>query len=104
VRRNTIRVPHDVARYLRLGHPWVYREAIGGRPLRDAPGEVVEIVDGDGELVGRGLFEGDQARSRSGCGPTTIARSTPTWSPTGSSARSRCAGGSATSPSSSACA
>jgi|JI10StandDraft_1071094.scaffolds.fasta_scaffold72571_3 23S rRNA (cytosine1962-C5)-methyltransferase len=61
VRRNTIRVPHDVARYLRLGHPWVYREAIGGRPLRDAPGEVVEIVDGDGELVGRGLFEGDQA-------------------------------------------
>ncbi|MEZ4404029.1 MAG: class I SAM-dependent rRNA methyltransferase [Kofleriaceae bacterium] len=48
-----------MARYLRLGHPWVYREAIGGRPLREAPGEVVEIVDGDGELVGRGLFEGD---------------------------------------------
>ena len=59
VRRNTIRVPHDVARYLRLGHPWVYREAVGSRPLRDAPGEVVEVVDGDGELVGRGLFEGD---------------------------------------------
>lgn len=59
VRRNTIRVPHDVARYLRLGHPWVYREAIGNRPLREAPGEVVEVVDGDGELVGRGLFEGE---------------------------------------------
>ena len=59
VRRNTIRVPHDVARYLRLGHPWVYREAVGSRPLRDAPGEVVEVVDGDGELVGRGLFEGE---------------------------------------------
>lgn len=59
VRRNTIRVPHDVARYLRLGHPWVYREAVGTRPLREAPGEVVDIVDGDGELVGRGLFEGE---------------------------------------------
>jgi len=61
VRKNTIRVPHDVARYLRLGHPWVYREAIGGRPMRDAPGEVVDVVDGDGELCGRGLLEGEGA-------------------------------------------
>ena len=58
VRRNTIRVPHDVARYLRLGHPWVYREAVGSRPLRDAPGEGGGGVGGDGEPVGGGPFRG----------------------------------------------
>jgi 23S rRNA (cytosine1962-C5)-methyltransferase len=61
VRKNTIRVPLDVARHLRAGHPWVYREAIGARPLRDEPGAVVDVVDDGGELVGRGLFEGDGA-------------------------------------------
>ena len=59
VRRNTVRVPHDVARHLRAGHPWVYREAASARVLRDEVGAVVDVVDGDGELVGRGLSEGD---------------------------------------------
>ena len=61
MRKNTIRVPMDVARHLRAGHPWVYREAIGTRPLRDEPGAVVDVVDVDGELIGRGLHEGDGA-------------------------------------------
>ena len=59
VRKNTIRVPMDVAHHLRAGHPWVYREAVGARVLRDEPGAVVDVVDGDGELCGRGLYEGD---------------------------------------------
>ena len=29
VRKNTIRLPAEVARRVRLGHPWVYREALG---------------------------------------------------------------------------
>jgi 23S rRNA (cytosine1962-C5)-methyltransferase len=49
-----------VARHLRAGHPWVYREAVG-RPLRDEPGTVLDVVDADGELCGRGLCEGDGA-------------------------------------------
>ncbi|MBE7454883.1 MAG: class I SAM-dependent rRNA methyltransferase [Kofleriaceae bacterium] len=60
VRRNTVRVPFDVARHLRAGHPWVYREAVG-RPLRDAPGVTLDVVDPDGELCGRGLYEGEGA-------------------------------------------
>src|SRR5262249_24218433 len=52
VRRNTVRLPPDVARRVRLGHPWVYREALGTRPLREEPGAVLELVDGDGEFVG----------------------------------------------------
>jgi len=61
VRKNTIRVPMEVARHLRAGHPWVFREAVGPRVLRDEPGAVVDVVDGDGELCGRGLYEGDGA-------------------------------------------
>ena len=58
VRRNTIRVPFDVARHLRAGHPWVYREAVS-RPVREEAGMILDVVDADGELVGRGLCEGD---------------------------------------------
>ncbi|MCE9576236.1 MAG: class I SAM-dependent rRNA methyltransferase [Deltaproteobacteria bacterium] len=61
VRRNTVRLPHDVARRVRLGHPWVYREALGTRALRDEAGAVIELVDPDGEFVGRGLYESDGA-------------------------------------------
>jgi 23S rRNA (cytosine1962-C5)-methyltransferase len=61
VRRNTVRLPHDVARRVRLGHPWIYREALGARPLREEPGAVLDLVDPDGEPIGRGLFEPEGA-------------------------------------------
>ncbi len=61
VRRNTVRLPPDVARRVRLGHPWVYREALGTRPLREDAGAVLELVDADGEFVGRGLYEPEGA-------------------------------------------
>src|SRR5262245_56359963 len=61
VRRSTVRLPPDVARRVRLGHPWVYREALGSRALREDAGAVLELVDADGEFVGRGLYEPDGA-------------------------------------------
>ncbi|MEZ4366397.1 MAG: class I SAM-dependent rRNA methyltransferase [Kofleriaceae bacterium] len=61
VRRNTVRLPADVARRVRLGHPWVYREVLAGRPLVGEPGTVIELVDDEGEFVGRGLLEGEGA-------------------------------------------
>lgn len=60
VRRGTVRLQHDVARRIRLGHPWVYREAVA-RPLREQPGAPIELVDWDGEFVGRGIFDGESA-------------------------------------------
>jgi 23S rRNA (cytosine1962-C5)-methyltransferase len=39
----------------------VYREALGPRPLREEPGAVLDLVDPDGEPIGRGLFEADGA-------------------------------------------
>lgn len=61
LRRNTVRLVGDVARRIRAGHPWVYREALGPRPMREAPGTVLDLVDPDGEPVGRGLYEAEGA-------------------------------------------
>ena len=59
VRRNTIRLAPDVAQRVRAGHPWVYREALGPRPTE--PGTTIDLIDPDGEFVGRGLFDADSA-------------------------------------------
>jgi 23S rRNA (cytosine1962-C5)-methyltransferase len=61
VRKNTVRLPGDVARRIRLGHPWVYREALGPRPLAAEPGTQIDVIDDDGELVGRGVYDTDSA-------------------------------------------
>src|SRR5712671_1141177 len=61
VRKNTVRLPGDVAHRVRAGHPWVYREALGPRPLMAEPGTEIDCVDSDGEFVGRGLYDGDSA-------------------------------------------
>jgi len=61
VRRNTVRLAHEVAHRIRAGHPWVYREALGPRPIAPDPGTVIDLVDPDGELVGRGLYDADSA-------------------------------------------
>ena len=59
VRRGTVRLPDEIAAKIRVGHPWIYREALGGRPLREKTGDFVEIVDGAGEFLGRALYEED---------------------------------------------
>ncbi|MFT3692939.1 MAG: class I SAM-dependent rRNA methyltransferase [Kofleriaceae bacterium] len=59
VRKNTVRLPSDIAHRVRAGHPWVYREALGPRPLAPEPGTTIDLVDPDGEFVGRGLYDAD---------------------------------------------
>ncbi|MGN6105622.1 MAG: class I SAM-dependent rRNA methyltransferase [Kofleriaceae bacterium] len=61
VRKNTVRLPGDIAQRVRAGHPWVYREALGPRPLTPEPGTPIEVVDDEGEFVGRGLYDADSA-------------------------------------------
>jgi 23S rRNA (cytosine1962-C5)-methyltransferase len=61
IRKNTVRLPGDVAHRVRAGHPWVYREALGPRPLMAEPGTAIDCVDEDGEFVGRGLYDADSA-------------------------------------------
>ena len=59
VRKNTVRLSGDVAQRIRAGHPWVYREALGPRPLAPEPGTTIDLVDPDGEFVGRALYDAD---------------------------------------------
>jgi 23S rRNA (cytosine1962-C5)-methyltransferase len=59
VRKNTVRLPPDIAHRIRAGHPWVYREALGPRPIAFEPGTTIDLVDADGEMVGRGLYDAD---------------------------------------------
>lgn len=54
-----MRLPGEIAARLRAGHPFVFREALGNRPLREAAGDVLELVDEAGEFVARGLYEPD---------------------------------------------
>src|SRR3954453_15266378 len=61
VRKNTVGLPAHVGRRARAGHPGVYREALGPRPLIAEPGTTIDCVDEDGEFVGRGLYDGDSA-------------------------------------------
>jgi 23S rRNA (cytosine1962-C5)-methyltransferase len=59
VRKNTVRLPADIARRVRAGHPWVYREALGPRALVAQAGASIDVVDDEGEFVGRGLYDED---------------------------------------------
>src|SRR5262249_11368202 len=61
VRKNTVRLSPDVAQRVRLGHPWVYREALGPRPIAPEPGTSIDLIDLDGEFVGRALYDADSA-------------------------------------------
>jgi 23S rRNA (cytosine1962-C5)-methyltransferase len=61
VRKNTVRLPGDVAARIRAGHPWVYREVLGPRPIMPEPGTSIDLIDPDGEFVGRGLYDADSA-------------------------------------------
>src|SRR5438477_10230731 len=61
VRKNTVRLSGDVAHRVRLGHPWVYREALGPRPFTPEPGTAIDLVDDEGEFVARGLYDADSA-------------------------------------------
>jgi 23S rRNA (cytosine1962-C5)-methyltransferase len=61
VRKNTFRLPPDVAHRVRVGHPWVYREAIGPRALSAEPGTSIDLIDDEGEFVARGLYDADSA-------------------------------------------
>jgi 23S rRNA (cytosine1962-C5)-methyltransferase len=61
VRKNTVRLQGDIAARVRAGHPWVYREALGPRPIAPEPGTAIDLVDPDGEFVARGLYDADSA-------------------------------------------
>jgi 23S rRNA (cytosine1962-C5)-methyltransferase len=57
IRRGAVRLPAEIAGHVRAGHPLVFREALGPRALSGQAGEPIDLLDADGQLVGRGLFD-----------------------------------------------
>ena len=45
----------ELARHLRAGHPWVFRDALANADL--PTGTVVDVVDRGGAVLGRGLYD-----------------------------------------------
>lgn len=50
-----VRLRKELARHLRAGHPWVWRDAL--LPAAHPAGTVVDVEDGAGRFVARGLFD-----------------------------------------------
>lgn len=61
VRQRGAKVTEHVARWVRAGHPWIFREGLL-RPLEGiAPGAVVAVADADGNHLGFALYEPEGA-------------------------------------------
>jgi 23S rRNA (cytosine1962-C5)-methyltransferase len=58
-RGGAYRISADVAVRVRAGHPWVFRDALGGRGIVEPTGKVVELLSGNREFVGRGFVDQD---------------------------------------------
>jgi len=61
VRAGSFRLPDDVARRLRGGHPWVFREALAGRAMSEPTGAVVDLMAANGAFVARGYVDRDHS-------------------------------------------
>jgi 23S rRNA (cytosine1962-C5)-methyltransferase len=61
MRQGVYRVPEDVARRIFLGHPWVYREALGTRKVAEETGSLVELVTSNREFLARGYTDNEHA-------------------------------------------
>ncbi len=60
-RRGQYRLVADAARRVSLGHPWVFREALGGRSVTEPSGSLVELQGsnqgGNQQFVARGFVD-----------------------------------------------
>jgi 23S rRNA (cytosine1962-C5)-methyltransferase len=59
MRRGMYRLPDDVARRVQLGHPWVYREALGARRMGEPTGSLVDLTAGNRAFVARGYVDAE---------------------------------------------
>lgn len=50
-----VRLKRELARHLRAGHPWIWRDALA--PARHPAGTVVDVEDAQGRFLARGLFD-----------------------------------------------
>jgi 23S rRNA (cytosine1962-C5)-methyltransferase len=61
MRQGVYRLADDVARRVRLGHPWVFRDALGTRKISEPTGSLVDLVGSNRRFVARGYVDGEHA-------------------------------------------
>ena len=54
-----LEVKDSASASIERGHPWVFRDALRKTPARLDAGAVVELADGRGKFLGRGLWDPD---------------------------------------------
>jgi 23S rRNA (cytosine1962-C5)-methyltransferase len=59
MRQGVYRLPDDVARRVHLGHPWVFREALGARKVGEPTGSLVDLVANNRNFLARGYVDSD---------------------------------------------
>src|SRR5262245_9680889 len=53
-----VRLRRELARHLRAGHPWIWRDALAPVPHGSIPtGTVVDVEDASGRFLARGLLD-----------------------------------------------
>lgn len=61
LRQGIYRLPEDVARRVRLGHPWVFRDAFGARKVTEPTGSVVDLMANNRTFLARGYTDSDHS-------------------------------------------
>jgi 23S rRNA (cytosine1962-C5)-methyltransferase len=61
MRQGAYRLPDDVARRVRLGHPWVFRDAFGARKVVEPTGDLVELMGGNRTFLARGYVDSEHS-------------------------------------------
>jgi len=59
MRQGVYRLPDDVARRVHLGHPWIFREALGARKVTESTGALVDLVANNRNFLARGYVDSD---------------------------------------------
>jgi len=61
MRHGAYRLTDDVARRVRLGHPWVFRDAFGARKITEPTGGLVELMGGNRTFLARGYVDSEHS-------------------------------------------
>ena len=61
MRQGVYRLPDDVARRVYLGHPWIFRDALGARKVTEPTGTLVDLVANNRNFTARGYTDSEHA-------------------------------------------
>lgn len=59
MRQGVYRLTEEVARRVRLGHPWIFRDSFGPRKVAERTGALVDLIANNREFLARGYVDTD---------------------------------------------